>query len=140
MSRTSREAGFGRPHEAWVPLVAGLVWLGAGLGEGGLGLLLAVVPGTLLLATAVAELLWSGDRRILQFCALGAALGVLLALPEMFFLGLGRGLLLGLLAAVSFVAAGQVSLHTLSRRTAPGARLTQVPAECQIRCASSSVS
>ncbi len=111
MSRTSGEAGLGRTREAWVPLVAGLVWLGAGLGEGGLGLLLAVVPGTLLLATAVAELLWSGDRRILQFCALGAALGVLLALPEMLFLGLGRGLLLGLLAAVSFVAAGQVSLR-----------------------------
>jgi hypothetical protein len=115
-------AGAGRSHEAWIPLLAGLIWLATGVREGGLALLLALVPGVLLLATAAGELLWSGDRRILQFCALGGALGVLLAVPESFVVGLGRGLLLGLLAAGSFVVAGHLSLRRL------GAPLEDIPA------------
>jgi hypothetical protein len=113
MERRDIGAGARRSHEAWIPLLAGLIWLAAGAREGGLALLVALLPGVLLLASAVGELLWSGDRRIPQFCALGGALGVLLAVPEIFLMDLGRGLLLGLLAAGSFVAAGHISLRGL---------------------------
>ncbi len=102
-----------RSHEAWVPLLAGLVWLAAGTGGGLLALLLSLVPGVLLVATGAGELLWSDDRRLLQFCALGGAVGVVLAVPGLFVLGLWTALLVGLLSAASFVAAGAVSLRSL---------------------------
>ena len=81
----------GRAVEGWFPLVAGLVWLMSGIGNGGVALLVALAPGVLLTATGAAELLFSGDRRIVQFAALGAAGGVLFAVIEMMLVGFGTG-------------------------------------------------
>ena len=102
-----------RTHEAWVPLLAGLVWIAIGTGGGILALLLSLAPGVLLLATGAGELLWSDDRRMRQFCALGGGLGVALALPGLLILGFWSALLVGLLSAASFVAAGTMSLRAL---------------------------
>ena len=102
-----------RSHEAWVPLVAGLAWLAAGTSGGLLALLLSLVPGVLLVATGAGELLWSDDRRMLQFCSLGGVLGVVLALPGLLILGFWSALGVGLLSAASFVAVGTISLRSL---------------------------
>jgi hypothetical protein len=57
--------------------------------------------------------LWSDDRRMLQFCALGGVAGAILALPAIFLMGFWTALLVGLLSAASFVAAGQLSLRII---------------------------
>ena len=104
-----------RSHEAWVPLLAGLVWLAAGLTEGLFALVLAIVPGVLLVATGAGELLWSGDRRLLQYGALGGAVGVVLSVPAIFAVGLGTAVLLALLSAASFVLNGMLSLRVVAQ-------------------------
>ena len=50
---------------------------------------------------------------MLQFCALGGVVGVVLAAPGLLILGFWTGLGVGLLSAASFVAAGTVSLRSL---------------------------
>ncbi len=103
-----------RSHEAWIPMLAGLCWLGIGATTGMLALVLALVPGVLLVATGAGELLWSEDRRMLQFCALGSAAGVILSLPAILLVGFLPAVVLGLLSAASFLAAGQLSLRGLA--------------------------
>jgi len=99
-----------RPREAWVPLLAGLLWLWNAPGHGFVGFLFSVFPGSLLLGSGVAMLLWSGDLRISQFAAAGGVLGVVFGLPAFVFEGFGSGLVLCAVSAASFVAAGW---HTL---------------------------
>ena len=99
------------PAEAWVPLLGGLAWLWQAPGHGLLGGLLSVVPGCLLLGSGVSMLLMPGDRRIAQFAAAGAALGVVFALPAAFAMGIGAGLLLAGISAAAFLAAGVHSLR-----------------------------
>lgn len=92
-----------------LPLLCGLLWLLWGAQSGVLGWLLCVLPGTLLLATGVSGLLWSGDARLLQFMALGALLGVGLAIPASFVADpvAGAALLAG--SAIGFITAGYLS-------------------------------
>ncbi len=97
--------------EAAVPTTAGLLWLWYGAHSGVIGFLLAVVPGCLLLSSGVSTLLYPGDARIPQFTALGALLGVLLALPMPFFATVWVGLCLGVLSAAAFIAAGATSVR-----------------------------
>ncbi len=94
------------PREAWLPLLAGLYWLWRAPEHGLLGFLFSVVPGSLLLGSGVAMLLWPGDRRICQFAALGGVLGVVFALPAFFVMGLLQGLLLTAASIAAFVAGG----------------------------------
>ena len=88
---------------AGVPIVGGAYWL---LAHGGAWLFWGAVPGTVMLATGVAMLLWPGDRRINQYLALAAVLGVLVALPAAFSGGLVSAIAAGLLSAASFLVAG----------------------------------
>jgi dienelactone hydrolase len=96
--------------EGWIPLIAGLGWLWAGMSGDLLDMLFCLVPGVPLLATGGSKVLWPGDPRIQQFAALGGVLGVAVAIPGLFFIGFLPSLLLGALSAASFVAAGSVSL------------------------------
>jgi len=96
--------------EGWIPLVAGLSWLWAGMSGGVVGLLFCLLPGVPLLATGGSKLLWPGDPRIQQFAALGGVLGVVVAIPGLFFIGFLPALMLAALSAASFVAAGTVSV------------------------------
>lgn len=96
---------------AWIPIIAGLLWLWFASGLGLLGFLFSVAPGCLLLASGVSTLLYPGDRRIPQFTALGGLVGVLLALPAFVLLGAWVGLALTLASVGSFVAAGSVSVQ-----------------------------
>jgi len=97
--------------EAWVPVAAGLLWLWCAASFGVIGFIFSVIPGCLLLASGISTLLYSGDLRIPQFTALGGVLGVVLAIPSLFVEGPSTGLLLILLSAVSFLAAGSISVH-----------------------------
>jgi dienelactone hydrolase len=92
------------PYENLVAIAAGLAWISAGHGE--LGFLLAALPGSLMLAGGVSSLLLPGDIRTPQLIALGSALGVLVALPLLFWLGFFATLGLVALAAAAFVASG----------------------------------
>jgi dienelactone hydrolase len=94
------------PREAWLPLLAGLYWLWSAPAHGLIGFLFSLVPGCLLLGSGVAMLLLAGDRRSAQWAAAGGVLGVLFALPALLVMGPASGLVLILVSAVSFVAAG----------------------------------
>jgi hypothetical protein len=94
------------PREAFVPIVAGLVWLWCAASFGLVGFSFSLIPGVLLLGSGVSLLFWPGDDRITQFAALGGLLGVPLALPVFLVSGFGLGALLVGLSAASFVAAG----------------------------------
>jgi dienelactone hydrolase len=99
------------PLEAWVPLIAGLLWLWNAPGHGVVGFLFSVVPGCLLLSSGVSMLLMPGDPRISQFAALGGMVGVVFAVPAFFVVGFISGLLLVLASLAGFVAAGTHSVR-----------------------------
>ena len=99
------------PREAWLPLIAGLGWLWVGAQGTVLDFFVCLVPGILLLASGVAELLWAGDRRIVQFAALGGVLGGLAMLEK------SPGLF-GLPFAALLITGVRVAQDGLSARTA----------------------
>lgn len=98
------------PHEAWIPIVAGLMWLWHAASFGAVGFFFSVIPGCLLLSSGVSSLLYPGDLRIPQFTALGGILGVPLAIPAFFSAGAWPALALLLLSAASFVSAGALAV------------------------------
>ncbi|WP_293370848.1 prolyl oligopeptidase family serine peptidase [Nevskia sp.] len=108
------------PSRDWaslIPVAAGLVWLS--LADGPVGLVIALLPGTLLIATGVSSLLWSGDGRITQYGALAGVLGLLFLLPGLFVLSFLGTVLAGLLSAAAFLHAGRTALRLAE--PAPGA-------------------
>jgi predicted esterase YcpF (UPF0227 family) len=100
----------GWPLAAVLPAAVGALWLWYGVQSGVLGMLVGGLPGTLLLATGLSNLLWAGDARIFHFMSLGAFLGVLLSFPAALVLGSVASAALLLLSAASFVAAGYLAL------------------------------
>ena len=70
-----------RSIDGWALLLAGLVWLAFGFGDGGgpLRLLAASAVGTLATGAGVAALLLPGDRRIPAYGALASVAGGLVA-------------------------------------------------------------
>jgi hypothetical protein len=98
------------PLAAVLPAVVGALWLWCDVRGGLPGVLVGGLPGTLLLATGLSNLLWAGDARIFHFMSLGALLGVVLSLPAAFVFGLVAAAVLLLLSAASFVASGYLAL------------------------------
>jgi dienelactone hydrolase len=98
------------PREAWIPIIAGLLWLWHAASFGVVGFFFSLIPGCLLLSSGVSSLLYPGDLRIPQFTALGGVLGVPLAVPAFFDAGAWPALALILLSAASFVSAGMLSV------------------------------
>ena len=94
---------------AWIPALAGLCLLALASRQGMLAVVLSALPGSLMLAGSVRCLLVP-DLRAPQHAAIGALLGLLLAVP----LGLVGGGALGLaalgLSGVAFVAAGWLAI------------------------------
>ena len=93
-----------------MPTLAGALWLWWAAQGGAPGALLGGLPGTLLLATGLSNLLWAGDARIFHFMSLGALLGILFAFPAVLVFGPVVAAVLLVLSAVSFVAAGHLSV------------------------------
>ncbi len=104
-----------RPPEAWALVVAGLVWLAGAGASGAFAFALGALPGALLLASGVAGLLLWDDVRARRYGALGALLGALIAWPMGLFTGAATALLLLLLSAVAFLAAGTLALRGTKR-------------------------
>jgi hypothetical protein len=100
----------GWPLAAVVPAVVGALWLWLAAQSGGLGILLGALPGTLLLATGLSNLLWAGDARIFHFMSLGALVGIPLSFPAVIFLGPLVAAMLLVLSGVSFVATGYLAM------------------------------
>jgi predicted esterase YcpF (UPF0227 family) len=98
------------PLLAVVPVAVGALWLWCDVRSGPAGVLVGGLPGTLLLATGLSNLLWAGDARIFHFMSLGAASGVLLSFPTVFVFGpLAAGGLF-VLSAACFVVVGRLAL------------------------------
>lgn len=92
---------------SWVAVIAGLYWLLAHDGTG--WLLVAVLPGALLLASGVGLLMTPGDPRTVSLMAVGALLGLLLTLPAWIVSDLGTAFFAGLGSFASFLAAGRAA-------------------------------
>jgi Uncharacterised protein family (UPF0227) len=99
------------PLVAVLPVVVGALWLWWDVQSGLPGVLVGGLPGTLLLATGLSNLLWAGDARIFHFMSLGAISGIVLSFPAAFVLGpTAAAAVLLLLSAASFVAAGYLAV------------------------------
>ena len=72
---------------AVVLVVVGALWLWWDVQSGLPGVIVGGLPGTLLLATGLSNLLWAGDARIFHFMSLGALSGVVLSFPAVFVFG-----------------------------------------------------
>jgi len=110
MRALDRERPFWR-EEAWVIVAAGVLWFAWGAGAGWLGLLCAAVPGLLLTASGVSNLLWPGDPRQRHFGALGAFAGIVLGPPSILWAGLGGGVALTALSFAAAWAVGRLGLR-----------------------------
>ncbi len=95
---------------AVLPAAVGALWLWWDVRSGLPGVLIGGLPGTLLVATGLSNLLWAGDARIFHFMSLGAISGVVLSFPAAFVLGPTAVAVLLLLSAASFVAAGYLAV------------------------------
>lgn len=102
-------------NEAWILVGTGLLWLGWGRGEGWIPAALAAVPGLLLVAAGVSNLLWPGDPRQRHFGAFGAFAGMLVGLLSIAWLGLGGGLVMIGLSLASVWAVGHLGLRLVER-------------------------
>jgi dienelactone hydrolase len=92
-----------------VPIAAGAWWLLALHAWG--WLLWAALPGALLLASGASMLLWQEAGKQTQFMALGAGLGVLLALPAAWSGSFGAALIALALSLGAFFVAGRSALR-----------------------------
>ena len=95
---------------AGVPVVVGALWLWWDVRSGLPGVLVGGLPGSLLLATGLSNLLWAGDARIFHFMSLGAVSGFALSFPALLVLGPLAAAALLVLSLVSFVAAGYLAV------------------------------
>jgi dienelactone hydrolase len=99
------------PPEAWLTLLAGIVWFAASRESWG-GIALALVPGSLLVASGTATLLALGEARLRDLGAIGGLAGVALALPAAFAQGPALAAVLASLSAAAFAAAGAFTART----------------------------
>ena len=99
------------PGWAAPSLVAGWVWIAVASSLPALAALPLWLLGSVLLGTGVSLLLWPGDRRITQIGALAGLVGVIVALPYLFVVGLSGGLALMGAALLGSWGAGRLALH-----------------------------
>jgi len=100
-----------RPRAAWIPTLAGVLWLWWTARAGGLPFLLALPAGGVLLAAGAGCLLWPGDRRMAQTVGLASVLCAVLALPFGLAVGPGPALVLVAVSLASFLVAGRLAVH-----------------------------
>jgi hypothetical protein len=92
-----------------------LLWLGWGGGASWIATAMAAIPGLLLVASGVSNLLWPGDPRQRHFGALGALAGILVGLISALWLGVAGALLMIALSAASGWAIGSLGLRLVER-------------------------
>jgi hypothetical protein len=109
-----RERPFWR-EEAWLLVLTGVLWLTWGRGDGWLSFVVAAVPGLLLTASGVSNLLWPGDARQRHYGGLGAFAGMAAGVLSMLWMGVGGGLVLTALSLASAWAVGRLGLRLQER-------------------------
>ena len=94
------------------PLVGatGIVWAYFAVNSGIWGDVFGIVPAVLLISPSLSNVFSGGDARLSQFMCLGAFLGMILSFPMMFVAGVFVGVILLVLSAASFVAAGYLAV------------------------------
>jgi pimeloyl-ACP methyl ester carboxylesterase len=102
-----------RRPETWLIALAGLAWFACGADGGLPGILAAALPGALLLTAATATAFFPGDRRIPRTGATGALIGLVFAVPLLFYAPL-NALLLGALSALAGLAAARLTAEDLA--------------------------
>lgn len=96
-------------HRSLIPMITGFLWLYVGVQHGAWWLWTGL-PGALMLVTGSGLLLFSGDRRVQQFMALGAVISVPWALVLVAGPGWQWAAVLVLLSAFCFTTSGRASL------------------------------
>jgi hypothetical protein len=96
---------------ALFPVLVGVLWMWFATHAGPFGLLLEALPGMLLLATGLSNLLWAGDSRLFHFMAVGSLAGIVLAVPAVFIVGWIPASILLLASAGCFVVTGYLSIR-----------------------------
>ena len=90
---------------AWIPMLVGVIFLVASARSGPWTLMTVMLPSVLMIAGSGRALLFS-DLRATQLIAIGAILGLVLAIPIGFIEGLDVGITAGSLSALAFLSAG----------------------------------
>ena len=101
-----------RRPEVWLLALAGVAWFATGAGGGLAGIVVATLPGALLVTSATGHLLFPGDRLITRAGATGAFVGLAFALLLLPFAPLS-GLLLGVLSALAGISAARLVAEDL---------------------------
>ncbi len=90
--------------------LTGIVWAYFAVNTGILGDVFGILPAVLLISPSLSNVFSGGDARLSQFMCLGAFLGIVFSFPMMFVAGIYVGVVLLVLSAVSFVAAGYLAV------------------------------
>lgn len=101
------------PLWPFIPPLAGttgIVWAYFAVNNGILGDVFGILPAVLLVSPSLSNVFSGGDARLSQFMCLGAFLGIVFSFPMMLVVGLPVGLILLILSAASFVAAGYLAI------------------------------
>ena len=88
----------------------GLIWAYFAVNTGIWGNIFGILPAVLLISPSLSNVFSGGDARLSQFMCLGAFFGVVFSFPMMFVAGITVGVVLLVLSAVSFVAAGYLAV------------------------------
>ncbi|MEJ2514824.1 MAG: alpha/beta hydrolase family protein [Gammaproteobacteria bacterium] len=96
-----------RRLEVWLVMIAGLAWFGTGADEGLVRFLLAALPGSLLVTSAVANVVFPGDPYASRTGATGALIGIVFSVPLLLFAPL-TALLLGGLSVIAALSLGRL--------------------------------
>lgn len=99
------------PKPALIPLIASTCWLLVVILNGWWSTLLGIVPAGLMFAAAVSTLMWSGDRRAVQFLAIGSLLSITLLIPLWFAVGFFSGLILLICSIACWFSAGWIAFR-----------------------------
>jgi nucleotide-binding universal stress UspA family protein len=102
-----------RRPEAWLMALAGIAWFATGASWGFAGILLAALPGAMMVTAATATVLFPGDRLIPRTGATGALFGIVFSLPVLLVEPL-TALLLAALSMLAGISAARLAAEDLT--------------------------
>lgn len=100
----------GSSRGIWLPILAGVSWLSLATGSGVLALLVALLPGVLLIGGGVLRAASPDPKRGREIAALAGGIGIAFGFPAIILVGFMPGLLLIGLSAAVFVEAGHSAM------------------------------
>ena len=98
-----------RRVEFWVLLLVALAWFDSASGGGFARFIFAVIPGSMMITTALGTLFLPGDRRLNHVGALGGLIGLIFSIL-MFFFAPGSALVLAVLSIAGIICCGSLAM------------------------------